>query len=355
MGLQRAFKEQRARLPVTVPALNLQNLSGDGLLESTPSPKAPKMRLAMVPELNLPSPEKQLEAEAGQATARTSAVLAGFEDFWGDSADTPREEPDAIRLNTPRKVQEPGAIRLSTPRKSQEPLKIFKVCTPRASTHQKSEAMSEKRSFVPPWPYGSQWPYNCAPTTLELRGLPRGCTAEVVIAQLDSWGFKGKYDFVYVPACSNSMDVAVVNAARHADGCALASLLHGCSDWKGLATRDSGKRKTCRVSWSFSFQGYDSLVWSCCRNDAACWCDSNGQYMGPWIYQCHFWAPLFHIMLAPWPETVPEQLVAAPQATEAATNAAKKVATKATSKEPLLLVGSSAGDDDAWPALPQKA
>merc|ERR1712203_97631 len=117
---------------------------------------------------------------------------------------------------------------MGTPRKGDGPLQISKVATPPSSPRQKPV---EKKSFVPRWPYSSQWPFNCAPTTLELRGLPRGCSTEIVIAQLNAWGFAGRFDLVYVPNTNRSAGFAIINAVRHADGCAMAGRLHEFTGW----------------------------------------------------------------------------------------------------------------------------
>lgn len=227
-------------------------------------------------------------------------LVAVFENFWDDGEDAGHSEEAAEKVEPPR-----GGFAIGTPNQSPNqspklgpkrsgpaaPLKIFKVGTPPPSPRLEPQ---EKRGFVPPWPFGPKWPFNCAPTTLELRSLPKGCTSEVIIAQLDAWGFARKCNLVYV----ENAGVAVVNMARHADGCALASRLHNFSDWKvkGVAGSQAAakhKRKACRVAWLFTCQGLDALVMKYHQDTEEVWWTPEGQYIGPWVgYSNAFW-PLF--------------------------------------------------------------
>jgi hypothetical protein len=276
--------------------------------------------------------------------------VAEFENFWDDSdelrvTDDRRDvelDDTAIPMYTPRKVTKSSRMSkvstpLCTPRKRPaetraalsehshtsrasttlcsprkraaerrpevfEPLQVFKVDTPPGSPRQLTP--ERRPTFVPPWPYSSKWPFNCAPTTLELRGLPKGCTAETIIRQLDAWGFHGKYDLV----CTDKTGLAIVNASRYADGCGMAGRLHNFSDWKvESGTRRQGvkcKRKACRVSWSFTCQGLGALVQEYHNDTGASWYSSDGEYEGPWILHCDAWWPLFSPVHL-WPVSLP--------------------------------------------------
>lgn len=232
--------------------------------------------------LDLSQSDDVVVGESAKMTSRTAAAFADFEDFYDTS-----------------ECAVPDGISLETPRKEKAPLKVFQVGTPRPP--QSASETSKKSSFVPSWPWGGQWPFNCAPTTLELRGLPRECTTDSLISQLDSSGFQGKYDFVYVPTTRSNANVAIVNTKRHADGCALAGLLHGCTDWEGITTSELSKRKPCRVSWSFSCQGFETLFNYYQQNANGGWYDHEGTYTGPQMYCGEAWLPLF-TLIQMWPE-----------------------------------------------------
>lgn len=309
MGLTRPAKGQKSRAPLGFSRLNVpeKQMPKDATTEDFPlltpvkAPKkrpigaVPKLKTPEIPKLKLPQPsaaddheEPPLQRDEDKLTARGRAALAVFEDFWDDNDDAPAVDDDAIKI--------------STPRKGEAPLKIFKVGTPPSSPRQRP---LEKRGYVPQWPYGSQWPFNCAPTTLELRGLPRGCTAEIVISQLNAWGFAGKFDLVYVP--TRGAGFAVVNSARHADGCALAGKLHGFSDWTCTSRNSKFKKKPCRVEWSFTCQGLDALVLEYHRDSEAWGYDDEGRYTGPWVHHFGIWVPLFSPVHL-WPVAVPVPL-----------------------------------------------
>lgn len=111
---------------------------------------------------------------------------------------------------------------------------------------------------VPQWFYGRQWPFNCAPTTLTLGNLPSALSQEEVIAVLNSMGFRGKYDLVYMPKCfatGKNLGHATVNLLRHADGLALAARIHGFQTWS------VGDGETsCTAEWSLPMQGWTEHV-----------------------------------------------------------------------------------------------
>jgi len=107
-------------------------------------------------------------------------------------------------------------------------------------------------AYAPPWPYGPTWPFTAAPTTLELRRLPKELTRDDLLEVLDKLGFSGFYDFVFLEENCNSRHegCAVVNLTRHAYGLSLAPLLHGNDVW-GIAHAD----RHCDVRWLMSRQG----------------------------------------------------------------------------------------------------
>lgn len=289
MGLHRA-KVQKAQ-KVSVPKLDLSQVKS-------------------APEENVQSNVYGCEEHGKPAVSggEIAEALAMFEDFWDDGDDNEVEEkkkatrgkatevkPAARNFSSScafKKVTRPTRPRSRSKCRKTEPL-MFNLSTPPVTPR---EPLPQKRDFVPHWPYGSKWPFNCAPTTLELRGLPRGCSAEVIIKQLDQWGFAGKYNLVHVAKAG----MATLNAARHVDGCALAGRLHEFSDWrvKGAATSGDAAlkfktQKACRVNWSFEGQGLEALVVAYHQDADSNYYTADGLYAGPWILCGSSWWPLF--------------------------------------------------------------
>merc|ERR1719329_1723302 len=91
-------------------------------------------------------------------------------------------------------------------------------------------------------------------TTLLLKNLPADFSRDKVSALLDKEGFRGLYNFVYVPACLKSAKpcgYAVVNLVSFivADQCW--SRFQGFSKFNP----DKPSEKACEVSWSDGQQG----------------------------------------------------------------------------------------------------
>lgn len=111
-----------------------------------------------------------------------------------------------------------------------------------------------KEAYKPKWVYGSSWPFNHAPTTLRLSNLPRELTQLELLHTLDSIGFSGFYDFVFLPInlhTGRSRCHAFVNLTRHKYGLTLAAHLHNFKDWN-VGNNDTGE---CKVEWSLPMQG----------------------------------------------------------------------------------------------------
>lgn len=112
-------------------------------------------------------------------------------------------------------------------------------------------------SYEPEWNKGPYWPFNAAPTTLSITGLPEELVQEDLIEALDREELSGLYDFVFLPPKTQPRDAdrkAVVNFARHEHALACAARLHGRTSWGGAG------RGECQVSWSLPVQGLDALV-----------------------------------------------------------------------------------------------
>merc|ERR1711871_1451404 len=94
-------------------------------------------------------------------------------------------------------------------------------------------------------------------TTIMLRSLPSDYTRDEVVRLLDKEGFKGLYNFVYMPMCLNTMasfGYAFVNLVSFivADQCW--SRFQGFKKWETAST------KACEVSWSDVRQGLAANV-----------------------------------------------------------------------------------------------
>mmetsp|Transcript_40239 Transcript_40239/g.125398 ORF Transcript_40239/g.125398 Transcript_40239/m.125398 type:complete len:268 (+) Transcript_40239:354-1157(+) len=191
--------------------------------------------------LRLPADAAEGVAAAGKGAVEAEA-LQEFADFWeAGTPRTPQRDPAACPEGT-------DEFCISTPKK----LQVFYVGTPRGAAPETPP--KEEQRYVPDWPY---WGSGVAPTTLELRGLPQGCYNEVIIAQLNEWGFAGRFDFVHVPLDYNGQcgGGARINTVRHADGLAIAGRLHGFTEWKSC-----GACRPCRVGWCLQLQGLDTLL-----------------------------------------------------------------------------------------------
>jgi len=115
-----------------------------------------------------------------------------------------------------------------------------------------------QKVYKPFWPYGSSWPFNCAPTTLEFQNLPSKLTQMDLTKVLDDEGFNGVYDFVFLPSdlrTGKSRRYAILNCLRHSHGLSLAAHFHGRTSW---SVGNDGL--TCKVKWSFPHQGLQDLA-----------------------------------------------------------------------------------------------
>lgn len=84
-------------------------------------------------------------------------------------------------------------------------------------------------------------------TTVIFRNLPNDYTRDIFVQQLDSEGFAGKYDFVYVPidfARGSALGYAFVNLVDHKSATVFREHFHGFTVWKVPS------RKVAIVQWS---------------------------------------------------------------------------------------------------------
>lgn len=94
-------------------------------------------------------------------------------------------------------------------------------------------------------------------TTVMLRNIPNNFTRTLFLELLDSAGFSGKYDFVYLPIDFKSqagLGYAFVNFALHADADHCWRVFEGFTDWGMLSS------KVGSVTWGHPLQGYSAHV-----------------------------------------------------------------------------------------------
>jgi len=87
-------------------------------------------------------------------------------------------------------------------------------------------------------------------TTVVIKNLPESCTNEMVLDLLNSAGFSGKYDFVYVPTDFRDFSAfgyAFINMTTHHFAQAAIDSLQGTRPWQTCAELD--------VDWSMPHQG----------------------------------------------------------------------------------------------------
>lgn len=93
-------------------------------------------------------------------------------------------------------------------------------------------------------------------TTLVIRNLPSACTSEQLSTHLNDEGFRGKYDFVYVPLDlkkRKAFGFAFVNMLSNELAQGAIDWLDGCSDW-------SEGGDPLELQWTKSHQGLEAQV-----------------------------------------------------------------------------------------------
>jgi len=94
-------------------------------------------------------------------------------------------------------------------------------------------------------------------TTVMLRNIPNRYTQSMLLELLDSHGFVGRYDFVYLPMdFRNAVNLgyAFVNLLDHSCALELMRNFHGYAAWLYEST------KVCEVSWAHPHQGLSDHV-----------------------------------------------------------------------------------------------
>jgi len=230
-----------------------------------PMPLTPKLAIK---EMVSMSPIVESEEKAPAETRAQSASMDWYDESF------PNESCNGKAGQAEEDESKEEHFSMATPR-----LHIVSMSTPRQPIAAADQG--QRAAFVPHWPYSSQWPFCRAPTTLELKGLPRSLTAQGLIVQLNSMGLADRCNFVHVKGSS-----ALINTERHADGREIAGKLHGFSSWE-----DCKDARPCRVSWCFSKQGFEELMME--QQNSQVW-QADGQYTGAWVYDSGSWMPAVH-------------------------------------------------------------
>merc|ERR1719191_1533209 len=111
--------------------------------------------------------------------------------------------------------------------------------------HPQQEQQSQQQQQQPQIPEHER-------TTLMLRNIPNDYNFYMLKELVDSFGFRGQYDFLYLPVDFRkgaNIGYAFVNAVNPATARQIREAFDGFEDW----AVQSGK--TCEVSWSFPQQG----------------------------------------------------------------------------------------------------
>merc|ERR1712000_131275 len=95
-------------------------------------------------------------------------------------------------------------------------------------------------------------------TTVVIRNLPRTYSREMVCEFMDSEGFQGRYDFVYLPTDFRTwlaFGYAFVNVVTPEDATDFMRHLEGFDAWQ-----HDNEGKACNVVWSDPYQGLDENI-----------------------------------------------------------------------------------------------
>lgn len=94
-------------------------------------------------------------------------------------------------------------------------------------------------------------------TTLMLRNIPNDYSRAMLLELLDSHGFAGRYDFVYLPMDfkrTAGLGYAFINCVSSADAVAMKKKLRGFMHWR------VNSQKVCEVRWGEPLQGLEAHI-----------------------------------------------------------------------------------------------
>jgi len=103
-------------------------------------------------------------------------------------------------------------------------------------------------------------------TTVMLRNLPAGYTRTALVELLDNQGFKGSYDFVYLPVdfvSWTAFGYAFVNMVCPSEALRLWKHFDGFTAWPSHADAEATANtapQRCTVSWGDPLQGLDAHI-----------------------------------------------------------------------------------------------
>mmetsp|Transcript_86901 Transcript_86901/g.136091 ORF Transcript_86901/g.136091 Transcript_86901/m.136091 type:complete len:675 (+) Transcript_86901:31-2055(+) len=105
---------------------------------------------------------------------------------------------------------------------------------------------------------------DCTNTTVMLRHMPSNYTREKLLVLLDTEGFNGSYDFVYLPVDFMSFQgfgYAFVNCTSNAEAHRMFKHFQGFTSWPGPHTSTEEATSLCEVSWGNPLQGYGAHIY----------------------------------------------------------------------------------------------
>jgi len=94
-------------------------------------------------------------------------------------------------------------------------------------------------------------------TTIVMRNVPNNFTRDQLLAFVDDSGFRGLYDFLYLPVDLKKevgLGYAYINFVSREDAEAFAEHFRGFKDWKAQS------EKVCQITWSDALQGLNAHV-----------------------------------------------------------------------------------------------
>lgn len=194
--------------------------------------------------------QKQLvEAMYGRAAYEMNmrAVAAGaFPNPWYRMPMTARSFND-MNAPRPRTCSDISAYQFSTPGRERAPSELPVVAE---TPIQRKRADTDGHILTK---LQQEGPHH----TLMLRNLPNNYTRVMLLSLLDSEGFSGQYDFVYLPIdfkSHASLGYAFVNLSTTQAAERCWKVFEGFNKWVVPSS------KVCSVNWSTPFQGLDSHV-----------------------------------------------------------------------------------------------
>jgi hypothetical protein len=187
------------------------------------------------------------EAQAAQLKAEVEAAELVYRKAWV-SREAPSQSFATVQVQTAGSTQAPVIAWVPVPNPSLP-------CLPSSTTIEKMEVtvplyIGSEGSVSPRTPTQS--------TTLVMRNIPSNYTRAMLLDLLDDEGFKGLYNFVYLPVDfeiqTTNCGYSVINLVDSDIAIAFLAHFSAFSHWCVMSD------KVCQVTWSDKLQGLDAHV-----------------------------------------------------------------------------------------------